>query len=263
MARRKASDVNKRQYQLVDLVREHGYVSIEALAKHLSVSLQTVRRDITFLSDQSLLERHHGGVGILPGTKSLAYTSRKNNNVDAKTLIGEAIAAKIPNGVSVFIDIGTTMEAVAHALIHHKSLTVITNHVGVALILNENTGFEIMIPGGLLRSRDRAITGEAATEFLLKQRVNYGVFGIGSITDDGHLLDYDYRDAQVSRVALDISRTKFSAADHTKFNAEAMMPIAHISEIDGFFTDQMPPEPIKSAIKSGQTDLFVGSTKIE
>ena len=94
-------------------------------------------------------------------------------------------------------------------------------------------------------------------EFLRKFRVGYGIFGIGSITDDGQLLDYDYRDAQASRAALEISRHKFAAADHSKFNADAMMPFAHVSEIDGIFTDQQPPLRIVDAIQQSGAELFV------
>lgn len=149
------------------------------------------------------------------------------------------------------------MEAVANALLEHEGLRIITNHIGVVSILCEKTDFEIILTGGLVRNRDRAVTGEATTAFLRQFRVGYGIFGIGSITDDGQLLDYDYRDAQASRAALEISRHKFAAADHSKFNADAMMPFAHVSEIDGLFTNQPPPAPIADAIRQGKTDLFI------
>ena len=258
----KSLNLNTRQYQIIDFVREHGYASIEMLVKQLQVSSQTVRRDIIYLDDKSVLKRHHGGVGILPDTKSLSYASREIENVGAKNRIGAAIASQIPNGASIFIDIGTTMEAVAEGLLNHEGLTIVTNHIGVGLILSQNADFTILIPGGQLRSRDKAIIGESSLEFLNKNRVMYGIFGIGSIMNDGQLLDYDYRDAQFSRYAMEVSSTKLVAADHSKFNAEAMMPIAHISEINSFFTDEMPPELILNSIKKDSTDLFVGSQKV-
>jgi len=262
VANLKDLNLNIRHYQIIDFVREHGYASIEMLVKQLNVSSQTVRRDIIYLDDKSVLKRHHGGVGIIPGTKSLSYSSREIENVGAKNRIGAAIASQIPDGASIFIDIGTTMEPVAESLLNHKELTIVTNHIGVALILSQNSEFTILIPGGQLRSRDKAIIGESSIEFLSKNRVSFGIFGVGSIANDGQLLDYDYRDAQFSRYAMEVSRTKLVAADHSKFNAEAMMPIAHISEIDSFFTDVMPPELILNSINKNDTKLFVGSKKI-
>ena len=257
MADQERMDISDRQKQIIELVRTLGYASIEMMANRFGVSQQTVRRDIIFLSDNKLLQRHHGGVGLPSGIDSLAYSNRRIRNAREKQLIGNAIAARIPNGAFLFIDIGTTTEAVAHALLKHKGLRVITNHMGVASMLCENTDFEIILTGGLVRNRDRAVTGETTVKFLRKFRVGYGIFGIGSVADDGQLLDYDYREAQASRAALEISRHKFVAADHSKFNARAMMPFAHVSEIDALFTDQKPPAPVVDAIKQGGTNLHI------
>ena len=262
MTNLKDLNLNIRRYKIIDFVREHGYASIEMLVKQLNVSAQTIRRDIIYLDKQSILKRHHGGIGIIPGTKGLSYSSREIENVGAKNRIGAAIASKIPDGASIFIDIGTTMEPIAEGLLNHKGLTIVTNHIGVALILSQNPEFIILISGGQLRSQDKAIIGESSIEFLSKNRVAFGIFGVGSIANDGQLLDYDYRDAQFSRYAMEASRTKFVAADHSKFNADAMMPIAHISEIDSFFTDEMPPELILNSINKHGTNLFVGLNKI-
>ena len=261
-ASQKSLGISIRQDKIIDLVRQRGYASIEMMADKFGVSQQTVRRDIIYLSKINLLQRHHGGAGLPPGIDRLAYANRKIRNAREKALIGSAIAAQIPNGASLFIDIGTTMEAVAEALLKHQGLRIITNHIGVVSILCENTDFEIILSGGLVRNRDRAITGETMTEFLRKFRVGYGIFGIGSLTDDGQLLDYDYRDAQASRAALEISRLKFAAADHSKFNADAMMPFADVAEIDAVFTDRQPPAAIADAIKQGGTDLFIAPDSV-
>jgi DeoR family glycerol-3-phosphate regulon repressor len=260
---KKRLDINNRQNQIIELVQGQGYASIDMMADRFGVSQQTVRRDIIYLSEKNLLQRHHGGAGLPSGIDSLAYSNRKIRNAREKFLIGNAIAAQIPNGSSLYIDIGTTMEAVANALLKHEELRVITNHIGVVSLFCDNTDFEIILTGGLVRNRDRAVTGETTAEFLRQFRVGYGIFGIGSVADDGQLLDYDYRDTQASRAALEISRLKFVAADHSKFNADAMMPFAHISEIDGLFTNQQPPAPIVDVIRQGGTDLFVAPDAIE
>ena len=79
--------------------------------------------------------------------------------------IGKLIASKIPNGASLFIDIGTTMASVAEALISHQNLKIITNHIDVVYTLCEKTDFEIILTGGLVRNRDRAIWDDTTAEF--------------------------------------------------------------------------------------------------
>ena len=250
------SGITHRQEGVLDLVKARGYVSLEMLAERFGVSQQTVRRDVILLSDKGLVQRHHGGAGLPPGTDRLAYSNRRIRNAEEKAVVARMIAAQIPDGASVFIDIGTTMEAVANELISHKNLRIITNHIGVVSLFCEATEFEIILTGGLVRNRDRAITGEETVEFLSKFRVGYGIFGTGSLSRDGQLLDYHYRDAQASRAAMEISRIKFIGLDHSKFEADAMVPFAHVSEIDGIFADVAPDAETRKAIEAAGATLY-------
>ena len=88
-------------------------------------------------------------------------------------------------------------------------------------------------------------------------RVGYGIFSAGSLTREGQLLDYHYRDAQASRAALEMSRVKFVGIDHSKFEADAMMPFADISEVDGIFSNASPDAETIDAIKAGGAELYL------
>lgn len=250
-------EITARQRAIVDLVRARGFATIEALSQRFAVSSQTIRRDIKELSRRDLLQRYHGGAGLPPGSDRLAYPNRRVRNAAEKHLIGQMVAREIPNGASLFMDIGTTVEAVAAALVQHHDLRIITNHISVAAMLAEETDFEITLAGGTVRNRDRAVTGEATADFLRKFRVGYGIFSIGAIDEDGQMLDYDYRDVQVSTTAMAIARRKFVVADHSKFDGDAMVTLAPVSSVDAFFADRTPPPPIAHALNSAGVKLFV------
>lgn len=250
-------DISARQEAIVTMVAATGFATIEELSDHFAVSSQTVRRDIKELSKRGLLQRYHGGAGLPPGSDRLAYSNRRIRNAAEKRLMAELVAREIPNGASLFIDIGTTLEAVASALLRHRDLRVVTNHIAVATLLAERTQFEVILAGGMVRSRDRAITGEATADFLRKFRVGYGVFSIGAIDDEGQMLDYDYRDVHVSTTAMAIAKQRFVVADHSKFNGDAMVTLAPVSTIDAFFTDGPPPPAIAAALDEGGVRLFV------
>lgn len=253
--RRVAMDA--RQEAIVELVRGRGYVSIESMSRRFGVSTQTIRRDIKQLCESKMLARHHGGASLPTEHNELEYSNRLVRHSREKRAIAELVVEQIPNGASLFIDIGTTVEAVAEALLNHDSLRVITNHLGVVSILSERTDFDIILAGGTVRKRDRAVTGEATTEFLQRFKVGYAIFSIGAIDDDGELLDYDYRDVQVSKTALANSRRRYVVADHSKFNGEAMVRLGHIGDIDALFTDVTPPPPIARCLREHRVRLFV------
>ena len=200
------------------------------------------------------MARYHGGAG-LPASDKLAYSNRKVRNAEAKRAIAQHIAREIPNGASLFIDIGTTMEAIAEALLDHEGLKIVTNHIGVVAILSQRQDFEISLAGGRVRNRDQAVTGESASAFIGGFRLGYGLFGIGAIDDQGDMLDYDYRDVQVSLAAMAVCKRRFFAADSSKFDGDAMIKLAHISEADAVFTEARPPAAVARAFKSHKTRL--------
>ena len=125
-----------RQQQILELVRERGYVSIEEMATLFVVTPQTIRRDINQLAEANLLRRYHGGAAYDSSVENTAYAMRADQMRDEKQRIGEAIAAQIPDHASLFINIGTTTESIARALLNHSHLKIITNNLKVEPIFS-------------------------------------------------------------------------------------------------------------------------------
>jgi len=248
---------DSRQQQILELVRKRGFMSIEALAEHFSITPQTIRRDINQLCDRELLQRYHGGAGLPSSVENIAYQTRQVQALAEKRRIAEALARHIPDDASLFINIGTTTEEVARALLGHRGLRVITNNLHVASILSQNEGFEVIVAGGVVRSRDRGIVGETTIDFLGQFKVDFGIIGISGIDADGSLLDFDHREVRASRCIIANSRQVFLAADHSKFGRNAMVRLGSIAELDALFTDQVPPPAICDLLAAHDVRLHV------
>jgi DeoR family transcriptional regulator, glycerol-3-phosphate regulon repressor len=250
--------VRQRHEKIKKMVQSQGFVTIETLAQAFSVTPQTIRRDINTLSEQGSLYRYHGGAASTTSTENVAYNERKVLCFREKQKIAQLVAKHIPDNASLFINIGTTTEAVAHALSNHKRLRVITNNLNVASIMSANEKFEVIVAGGLVRHRDQGIIGEATIDFISQFKVDYGIIGISGIDLDGTLLDFDYREVRAARAIIDNSRRVFLAADHTKFGRNAMVRLGSIAEIDGLFTDRRPPAGLAEIIAASEVTLHVG-----
>jgi len=248
-----------RQQNILELVRERGYVSIDELARHFAVTPQTIRRDINQLGDAGLLRRYHGGAAYDSSVQNTAYSQRAHQMRDEKQRIATAMAARIPDQASLFINIGTTTEAIAKALLHHKGLRVLTNNLNVAAILCANPDCEVIVAGGVVRKRDRAIVGEAAVDFIRQFRVDIALIGISGIEPDGSLRDYDMREVKVAQTIIEHAREVWLAADHTKFNRPAMVQLAQLAQIDRLFTDAPPPEPFPALLHEAGVQCTVAA----
>ena len=246
-----------RQTEILNIVRASGRVMVEDLARRFEVSAQTIRKDLNDLCEQRSLTRIAGGAIIASGVENLAYEARRFVAAEEKKAIGAAAAALIPNGCSLFINIGTTTEEVASALTSHEDLLVITNNLNVATILSDNPSCEVIVAGGSVRLRDRAIVGEATVDFIRQFKVDIALIGVSSIEADGTLRDFDLREVKVAQTIIAQAREVWLAADASKFNRPAMIELAKLSQIDCLFTDAEPPPPFPDLIERAQVRCVV------
>ena len=165
------------------------------------------------------------------------------------------MASEIPDGATLFIDIGTTPEAVAHALLDHNDLRIVTNNLNVANTLMVKEDFRIILAGGELRSRDGGIIGEATLDFISQFRLDFGILGISGVDSDGSLLEFDYHEVRTKRAIIENSRHVMLVVDHTKFSRNAMVNMGSISMVDAVYTDVLPPAGVLKVITDNNLQL--------
>ena len=245
-----------RQQKTLELVRERGYISIEELAQYFDVTPQTIRRDINQLADEGLLRRYHGGAAHDSSVENTEYTMRVGYMLEEKLRIAEAVAAAVPDHASLFINIGTTTESIAHALLNHTGLKIITNNLNVAKILSTKEDFEVLIASGRVRP-DGGVIGQATADFFKQFKADYALIGISGIDEDGTLLDIDFQEVCVSQEILSSARQVFLAADSSKFGRNAMIRLGSLKQVDSIFTDQQPNEQYLKTIHDLGVNLVV------
>lgn len=226
-----------RHKALLDMLNLRGYATIDELVTHFAVTPQTIRKDINFLASSGKVQRFHGGVGMPLSTENILYEQRKKLYLSEKRNIAALVSEHIPDGSSVCINIGTTTEEVAHALLMHKNLRILTNNLNVAIICARNSTFDIVVAGGTVRHHDHGVIGINAEKFISEFRVDYGIIGISGIDSGGNLLDFDYREVSVARTIIDCSRRIFLVTDNSKFGRPAMVRVAHLSDIAAVFSN--------------------------
>ncbi len=249
--------VSPRQQQILSLARQAGSVMVEELAVRFDVTPQTIRKDLNELCDARMLARTHGGAMLSSGVENVAYEARRQLAATEKVVIGQHAASLIPNNCSLFINIGTTTEEVARALVHHEGLLVITNNIHVATILMPRPKIDVIVAGGMLRKSDGGIVGEAAVDFITQFKVDHAVIGASAIDEDGAMLDFDYREVRVAKAIMQNARNVMLVSDAMKFTRTAPVRIGHLSDVDIFVTDRVPPEPIVELCKHNGVRLEI------
>lgn len=251
--------MSRRDETILALLRERGYAAIEELARLCRVTPQTIRRDLNRLAEGGLLRRHHGGASLASSTANLAYGERRHELRREKQRIARAVAAAIPDRVSLFLAIGTTCEAIAGELAARTGLKVVTNSTAAALVLNQAAGIEVFLTGGAMRKPNHGLVGVTAVEAVRQFRCDLAVMSCGGIEGDGTLVDFDHAEVMVMRAMIAQARGVLVAADHTKMHRPAAVRLGHLREVGMLVTDQALPAPLAEIARESGTRVVIAA----
>lgn len=246
-----------RHRDILEIARKDGKVTVEGLAQQFGVTLQTIRRDLSELAEDGRLERVHGGAMLPSSTSNIGYEERRVLNAGAKAAMAKACAARIPNNISLFLNIGTSTEAVARELRNHRNMLVVTNNMNIANILAETQECEVVVTGGNLRRADGGLVGKLATETILQFKFDLAIIGCSALDRDGDLLDFDIQEVGVSQAILQQSRKTFLVADASKLKRNAPARIASLSAINTLFTDASLPTDLPAKCAAWDTEVVI------
>lgn len=269
-------ETNPRQDKVMTILNDKGYQTISELAQILEVSEQTIRRDLKKLEDLGLISKYHGGASIInkgntperitaspqPMISNAELTNkdlalREVAYVEEKKAIARAVSELIPDGSSVFITIGSTVEYIARELVHKNNLMVITNSLRVASILYPYSNIKVLIPSGVIRAFNGGIEGPNSLQDLGQFRADYIVTSIGAIDSDGTLLDYNYTEVVMAQMMMKNAKHAIIACDKSKFDAMAPVKLGSLANVASLVTDKMPNGNIIDVLNANNVNLVV------
>ncbi len=231
-------NLSARQEAILSRVVKNGFVTIEALTTQFGVSAQTIRRDIIVLSNLGRLQRFHGGAGSLETTESarLDYQTKRSLNQREKAVVGLKAASLIPDKSTVFLDVGTTVEACAQNLAKRPGFTIFTNSMRSAMAFDP-ADHMVFLLGGRMAGRDGSLTGEDIVQKLADIHLNYALIACSAIDKDSRVMDFDMAKIAIKRAAIAVASKRFLLATRTKFNRTALASISDIDQFDQVITD--------------------------
>ena len=239
--------------KIMQLLDSEGNIRVEDLADRFEVSQVTIRKDLTALEEQGLLQRTYGGA-------IFSHRSRFNNSfleklqiqASQKQLIAQGALAYIHEGDSIVLDAGSTTLSLAQAMIgKFRSLFVITNSVPVSLELSK-TGYEILLVGGQVSSHSLDLIGPAAVKTLESYHADRAFLGTSGITLSHGYSTPNQLDAEVKQAMMRSADESYVLADSTKFGHACLTTFARLAEIHLTITDfGMPAEFAAAFTKRG------------
>jgi len=247
----------ERHSAILKAVARTGTSTVTGLAAELSVSGETIRRDIRALSEDGLLVKVHGGATMPGPLKEPGFRQRLGDNPAAKKAIARAAARQVRDGDTLMMDTGSTTAYAARALLDHRDLLVVTNSADIARTLATRKGNRVYMAGGELRADDGAALGPAAASFVEQFRVRVAILSIGAIDTEDGLMDYYLSEAEFSRVVMGRAEQVIVVADHSKFGRRGLVRVCDLERIHTLITDRPPPDPFAGQFKKAGVRVLI------
>lgn len=252
----------ERQSRIVEMVMAQGAVTIADICEAFGVSDMTARRDLNELDRRGLLRRVHGGaVANFGRSYEPPFTTRATKQQEAKISIGRRAAELIYDGDSVALDVGTTTLEIVPGLVGKKNLTIVTSCLQIANRVVDLLSLEIdarlILTGGIVRPRELSLIGALAEHTYRELHVDKAFIGIGGISLEDGLTEYNFEDAQIKKMLIQSAKEKIVVADGSKFGVTTFASVAPLEAVDIVVTDASAPKDMVEEIRKSGLEVVI------
>jgi len=249
----------ERQERMLRFVEQRQRVTVADICDQFGVSVATARRDLEALAERGRVRRVHGGaLAIHRAPPELPALQRAGEQADQKRRIGQAAAALVADGETLFLSSGTTTLEVARSLRSQRHLTVITNSLLALNELADTPEITLVGLGGLLRRSEMSFIGHITEQALAEVRADKVIIGIRAIDAEQGLTNDFLPETMTDRAIMRIAREVIVVADHSKCGRVSAAFVASLSAMRTLVTDSgTPPEFVDALTAQGIRVLAV------
>lgn len=233
----------QRENQIIELLKETTYATVDYLSQKLFISPSSIRRDLTKLENRGLVKRSHGGVSLLSAQPGMApFSIRLQENKREKIAIVREASKIIKPGTSIFIDSSTTALNFSTFLTSDMNLTIFTNNITLAHLLASKHIPTYCIGGLVSDCNDVITTGSFALEMLSNLYADIFFFTSAALSEDGIITDTNENETAIRKMMLSHSKEKVFLCPYNRFSSIASYKVTDISQVNYIVSEKKLPK---------------------
>jgi DeoR/GlpR family transcriptional regulator of sugar metabolism len=229
----------EREDEILTLLNETEYATVDYLAKKMSISSSSIRRDLKNLEERGLVTRSYGGVKIADASgKCIPFSLRSHENSPQKKQIAKAALSLINVGDVVFLDGSSSAYFVAELLPSISGVTVVTNSIDIMSFLS-HYDIKAYCTGGLMSAENRGVfVGGYTQDFLRRIRADVAIFSVQSVASDGNFYDCYAEEVAVRNVMIQNSARRVLLCDSSKWNKLSSFLQGSVKDVEYIVSDR-------------------------
>jgi DeoR/GlpR family transcriptional regulator of sugar metabolism len=246
--------MNERQKKIIEILAESTDASVSMLSGRLKVSEVTIRHDLTFLENEGLLKRVHGGA-VLRDADDLEI--RLSVNFGIKQKIARKAAEQVHPGETVLVESGSINALLARELVLKENITLITSNVYIARQFRNNKEANIILLGGLYQPVSESMVGKLAKLGIDQLHFSKAFIGIDGFTRESGFTSRDIFRSEISGYIIDKCKDSFVVTDSTKFGKQELITICKPEQIRCVITDDKLPQYYRDLLHDYHVEVML------
>jgi len=243
--------MNKRQQDILERLNKTGSVQVSDLADQFGVSEMTIRRDLCFLEDKSMVHRTHGGAHLVHQVlQEPSFNNREEDFPQEKRDVAKRAASMIREGATIALDCGTTSYELCKHLLGYEQLTIITTSIRIAMLCVDHPHIHVLLPGGELRPLEGSLVGSDTCKHLSMLFSEQFFLGIGGLDLHAGVTEYNTDDAAIKQVLITNTKQVIGIMDASKLNKVTFAKVCDISALDTLIVNGKIPERYREVFHS-------------
>jgi DeoR/GlpR family transcriptional regulator of sugar metabolism len=231
---------------------EAGGARVADLAHDLSVTEETIRRDLEKLGREGRLIRTHGGALPLHETsRDAPFDVRRVAHHEEKVAIARRAVTHVRERDVIALDPSSTVHELTR-LIPDIPLTVVTNALIATVRLLNRKNVRVLSTGGLLDQTTCSWVGSFTHRTLEHLNINKLFLSAKGVDLERGLSEVDDAQADVKRRMMALADETYLLVDHSKFRSRSAVLVAGLEEIDVVITDAgVDPQVVQAVQAAG------------
>lgn len=257
----------QRHKEILHLLEMEGSIKTSRLCSILSVSRETIRRDLEYLEEQGKLKRIHGGAMQTEASHEnnvfyASFDQRKMENFYYKEEIALEAAKYISEGQAIALDSGTTSLELARVIKKRfRSLTVITNSISVASELSDAEGITLVLTGGIYSPEERAFTSDLATLIFAKINIDILFLTTCGISVERGITYQRIDEIVVQDKMMEVSDKTIVIADSSKLGVNSLVKMCGIEQVSTIITDSNASKEQVEALEKAGVSVIISKER--
>lgn len=225
----------ERKEEILSLIQQTGYISVEQLSKKLYISPSSIRRNLTELEKQGYIKRSYGGAALYDDESNAPLKLRLRKNHKQKDAIARQAAERLHDDMVIFLDGSSTCLHMVPYLQKFRNLTVYTNGIELCTLLSQ-TNIPVYCLGGLLIPNSLAFGGAYAVAMAKTLYFDALFLSCGG-ADERLITDYSLPESQLRRVLTEQADQVYILCDSSKLGKRFPYIICEKAQITEFICD--------------------------